>query len=244
MKSHHLLALGAWTLALALASLTASADKPDGDKSPHMKPGRPAAGHEGMREHGGNPDHEGMHHEGMHHEGMGEHGGPGAVEAGSAMPGDGPRPFRGDGFRNALRDLHEEMKAGKLSKDELKAKLAKLHETAGDRGKEHRRELSKRWGAALGTPSARTELEHHARRMAFLNRALVLAESDAKNKTQLAQRITKLTDKENERHVRAMERLQAMSPTPPARASSVEPAVSAPPAPGASAAGEVKGAEK
>jgi len=69
-----------------------------------------------------------------------------------------------------------------------------------------------------------------------------LAETDAKDKPKLSERISKLIDKENARHESAMERLKTMPP-PPAPA---EGAPSAAPAaaPAGSAASDVKGDAK
>ncbi len=142
--------------------------------------------------------------------------------------GKGPEG-RGD-FKRAWRELHDELKSGKLKKDEIKEKLAKLQETSETRAKDHRRALSERWGYALASPAVREELKQHARRVAFLNRAMVLAESEPKDKAKRTERITKLLDKENERHERAMERfkstpapaLSASAAPPPAPATSAE----------------------
>jgi hypothetical protein len=232
MKKHQLLTLGAWTLALSFAAGAALADKPAGDRPPHAKDGKPE-GKPG--DHLGKPDKDGMGPKG-------EHGKPEADGTGG-KPGDGARPHaHGDGFRNAMSELREEMKAGKLTKEELKAKLAALHESAGDRGKAHRQELSKRWGGTLANPSAVEELKHHARRMAFLNRAMLLAQTEVKqDKDKLTDRISKLIDKENARHEQAMARLQA-APAPAAAAAAASAAPAA--APAASAASDEKGAEK
>jgi hypothetical protein len=75
--------------------------------------------------------------------------------------------------------------------------------------------------------------------MALLNRAMVLAETEAKDKDQLTDRISKLIDKENERHERAMERLKAM-PAPAPSAAASAPA----PAPAPAAADSAQGAAK
>jgi hypothetical protein len=76
----------------------------------------------------------------------------------------------------------------------------------------------------------RTELTHHARRIAFLNRALFVAQTDAKvkDRDKLVTRIEKLLEKEHERHDRAMARLKS-TPLPPgsARGPAATPASSA-----------------
>lgn len=237
MKYRYFFALGACSLALTLLPLAAQADPPPAGAD---KPGKPG-GKPGGRKPGdlfGKPSASAEAHSDKAHDGnKGEHGKPGADDD---KPGEGPKlGFRGDRFRGGLRQLHEEMKAGKLTKDQLKEKLAKLRESAGERGKQHRQELSRRWGNTLNLPSAREELKNHARRLAFLERAMVIAESEAKDKDKLTARISKLIDKENERHTRAMERFASAPPAASgAPSSSATPAVAPPPA--ASAEGAAK----
>lgn len=139
---------------------------------------------------------------------------------------------------HAMRELFAEMKAGKLKKGELKERLGELKEHRDERMKEHREELKTRFGAALGAPAAREELEHHARRMAKLNRAMVLTETEVtKDRDKLKERIQKLIDKENARHEAALEKLKAAQP---AAAAAAPAAPATPPAPVAIE----KGAEK
>jgi hypothetical protein len=241
MKHHHILALSTCALALALAPASARADKPPGAPDakagkPDGKPARPSEIFGKPEGKPGEPGKAGEHPGKPDGDNKGEHGKPG--EPGKQDEGK-PDGRRGDGFRGALRELHDELKAGKIKKEDLKDKLAKLRDTAGERGKQHRQELNKRWGGALAQPSALEELKHHARRMAWLNRAMVVAETGAadKDRPKLTERISKLIDKENDRHERAMERLKSMPATPGASA-----APSAAPAP--SAAGDSKGEAK
>lgn len=239
MKHHHFLALGACAVALTVLPLAAQADPPpaaaDKPGKPDGKPGRKPGDLFGKP----SASAEGHSHKG-HDGNKGEHGKPGEAgkpdEAGKA--GEGGKPGR-PGFRGGMRQLREDLKAGKVKKEELKDKLAKLRENAGERSKEHRHELGKRWGSALAVPAAREELKLHARRMAFLNRALVLAQTEAKDKDKdkLLERIGKLIDKEDERHERAMERFKSM-PTP--GASAAAPAAPAAPTPAGSAEGAAK----
>jgi hypothetical protein len=71
--------------------------------------------------------------------------------------------------------------------------------------------------------------------MAFLNRALVLAQADTKlDKPKTTDRISKLIDKENARHDQAMARIE----------SSPAAATPAPTAPAGSAASEASGGSK
>lgn len=130
--------------------------------------------------------------------------------------------------RGALRALIDDLKQGKVKKAELKDHLAKLRATMGERRKHHQSELKARWGATLAMPAVREELQHHARRMARLNRAMLLAQTElTKDKDKVVERIDKLIDKEQTRHERAMERFKSMPSTP---AASAGPAASAAPA--------------
>jgi len=139
---------------------------------------------------------------------------------------------------HGMRELIDELKAGKLKRGDVKERLDKLNEHREDRMKAHREELRERFGATLALPSAHDELEHHARRMAKLVRAMLLCETEVtKDKDKLQDRVQKLIDKENERHEHAMERLKSMPPTPAASAGSAASA-----APAASAA--VKAGDK
>jgi hypothetical protein len=177
--------------------------------------------------------------------------------------GDGPLGDRGEHaghrhgrFRSGLHLLFADFKDGKIKKEELKDKLAKLRETASQRRHEHRQALKNRWGTALTLPPVREELRHHARRMAFLNRALFLAQTEVapKDKAKLVERIEKLIDKENDRHERAMERFKSMPPAPGAVAAPGSPGApgapgapatpATPAAPAAAAAADAKGASK
>jgi len=131
-------------------------------------------------------------------------------------------------FMSGLAKLRAELREGKLKPAEVKERLAKLKDDAKDRRKAHREALKEKWGDTLAKPNVREELRHHARRMAFLNRALIVAETEKKgaDKDKLVARIEKLIEKENERHDKAMERIKS-GPTTPAAAN---------PTPGASAA--------
>jgi len=77
-----------------------------------------------------------------------------------------------------------------------------------------------------------------------LDRAMLLAETDAKDKPKLSERISKLIDKENARHESAMERLKTMPPPPAPAAGAPSAAPAAAAAPAGSAASDVKGDAK
>lgn len=152
------------------------------------------------------------------------------------------KPPKGDGdpaadkrpARGAWRELMAELKAGKLKKKDIKERLGKLRENTDARRAEHQAEVKARWGNALAQPAARQELENHARRMARLNRAAFLAETEiTKDKDKLIERIQKLTAQEQSRHERAMERFKSLPPL----ASAAPPPV-APPAAASAQAGE------
>jgi hypothetical protein len=159
-----------------------------------------------------------------------DHGREGAGPPGhppGARPPHGHRGFRGLGF---------EFSRGKMTKPELEKRIAEMRDNRAERRKERREALRQRWGAALAHPAVREELRHHARREAFLSRALFLAQTQAapKDKERLVARIEKLIEKEDARHARAMERLKSMPPPPASAAAAAAPGASA--APAASAA--------
>jgi hypothetical protein len=130
----------------------------------------------------------------------------------------GPGAGHGPGH-HGMRELLEDLKTGKLKKGEIKERLSALHDRREERMKEHREELKARFGASLAMPAAHEELEHHARRMAKLDRAMLLTETEVtKDKDKLKDRIQKLIAKENERHEAAMARLKSMPTTPAASA--------------------------
>jgi hypothetical protein len=233
------LALRALGLATALSIGTAFAgDGPAG--SPSAARGKPPAG-EGRHDHGdhGKPGHA-KHDHGAEPRGKDVDKGADKVQGPDKDKGPdkdrGPDKARHGHGPRGLHELWTELKAGKLKKDELKERLSQLRERREERATEHRQELKARFGAVLAAPAARAELEHHARRMAKLNRAMVLAETEVtKDKDKLKERIQKLIDKENARHQQAMDRFR---PGTPDAASAAAPAV-----PPAAVAAE-KGAEK
>lgn len=249
MRKHRLLrwsVLCAATLLVQAASAKAPPGAGDGKPGnppgkagePPGKPGEPPAKGKADAEHG-KPD--------------GAKGAPGDGDAAHGKDHDKGDKDKGDDHgkaeghgRGALRELLAELKAGKLKKADVQARLAKLREDRGEREKDHREELKQRWGAALAMPAVREELEHHARRMAKLNRAMVLADTEVtKDKDKLKERISKLVDQENTRHERAMERFKTMpaapgaaasaAATPPAAPSAAASAAATPPAAAASA---------
>jgi hypothetical protein len=224
------LALRALALATALSIGSAYAgdgpagSAPAGKGKPPPGDARAAKGEHGKPGEPGKPDHEKHDHADADKAADKDKG----SDKERGPDKDKARDGRGPG-RHGMRDLLAELKSGKLSKGDLKDRLTELRDHREERAKAHREELKARHGAALAMPAAREELEHHARRMARLNRAMVLAETEVvKDKDKLKERIQKLLDKENARHQAAMERFKVGAPAGSAAASA---APEAPPAP-------------
>jgi colicin import membrane protein len=145
--------------------------------------------------------------------------------------GMGPDGARGHGH-GGFRALSHEFAKGSITKAELKDRVATMRKDRNERRHEHRVDLKSRWGATLANPACREELRHHARREAFLDRALFVAQTEVttKDKDKLVERIQKLIDKEEERHTKAMERLKSMPAPAPTAATPAAPAAPAAPA--------------
>jgi hypothetical protein len=130
---------------------------------------------------------------------------------GAGPPGHahGPRGFRG---------LGGEFAKGSITRAELKERVAAMQKDRGERRHDHRVDLKTRYGATLANPACREELRHHARREAFLDRALFVAQTEVttKDKDKLIERIQKLIEKEDARHAKAMERLKSTPAAAPA----------------------------
>jgi hypothetical protein len=167
------------------------------------------------------------------------HGAPGAGPSGHPPGAHPPHGHRG------FRRLGHEFARGTITKAELEKRVAEMRASKAERKREHGEGLRHRWGMALAHPAVREELRHHARREAFLDRALFLAQTQVapKDRDKLVERIEKLIEKEEQRHMRAMERLKSM-PLPPASAAAaasgaaVAPGASAAPTPSAASSGK------
>ena len=176
---------------------------PPGQRGPDGMPGKPG---DGMR---GKPGH-----------GMKAGDMPGRSDGKSddlGKPMNEPRGMAAPhARRSAMRALREGIKDGSIKKDELKARLQQLRESEQQRRKEHQQMVKQRWGKALSLAPAKEELRLHAKRSALLDRALVVAQTEAKptDQAKLAQRIEMLIDKENARHERTMMRLSSMGSAP------------------------------
>jgi len=227
MKNHHLFIISLVMLMGAPALALADDKPPAANRKSETKPGKPQK--EGM------PGHEGMPSTLDGARGHQEMRDAGTLPSMRDEPRDGGVPGR-QAYQNGIRELYQDLKNGKLKKDQLQAKLTQLHDTLDERRKAHREDIGKRWGATLEKPAARNELKVHARRTAFLERALVLTQSDGKlDKDKTIDRISKLIDKENARHEKAMTRIQSV----PADAVTAAPSTSAP-----SEASEASGGSK
>jgi hypothetical protein len=132
---------------------------------------------------------------------------PGAAVPGAATPG-APDALGKPGMRphSELRELRDELKQGKLKKPDLDARLSKLRETNKERRDNHRASLKARWGDKLARPDTQNELALHEKRMAKLNRLLLLAQTErtGKDVDKLSERIEKLIDLETARHEKRM----------------------------------------
>ena len=131
-------------------------------------------------------------------------------------------PHYASGYLAIGEDFYE----GRSSKTELAARVAEMHRNRSARRKDHLDGLKDRWGArVLNHPNCREELRIHARRQAYLARALFLAHTDpsVKERPRLVERVQEIIDKEELRHSKAMEGFgsaltTAPSPSPPASA--------------------------
>jgi hypothetical protein len=126
-------------------------------------------------------------------------------------------------FRHsAVGALVKQLRAGEITRAEFDAKFKELKANAKQRRKARLAEVRERFDATVlrGAP-VKEEFRQHARRMAFLNRAQVVAQTELtgdKQKKTLA-RIDKLIELEDQRHEKAMERLKGGdTPTPPGSA--------------------------
>lgn len=142
----------------------------------------------------------------------------------SASVNGGPRHFRPDngGPRNWQSDLADSFRLHRPTQEQMRAAIAAAHATAQARRQAHMAEARQRYGAlASSNREVFVELRVHARRMAFLNRAKLVATTeleDPKRSTVLA-RIEKLTAAEQARHLGRMDALKAnAAPAPSAGA--------------------------
>ena len=134
-------------------------------------------------------------------------------------------------LRSAQDDMAEQFRKHRPNGPELQAKLAELRATGGARRAAHVAELRVRFGAAaLHDKALVGELRAHARRVAFLNRAKLVAttELDEPKRTAALARIDKLMAREQQRHERRVEKLKAMPPQPGPSGAPAAPSAAAP----------------
>lgn len=224
MKRHAALVL---LLLLPTVSDPAGAEPPGSARAPR---GGPPDGPGGPGGPGGRRD--------AFREMFGRPGPSASAHPGHPHPGHSGGPHMGHGrfHRSEVAELVNALRAGELTRAEFEAKFKELRKTAKERRKARLAEVRERFDAAVlrGAP-VREEFRHHARRMAFLNRAQVVAKTELtgdKQKKTLA-RIDKLIELENQRHEKALARLKGGdTPTLPGSAiaaASASPAASAAP---------------
>jgi TolA-binding protein len=111
-------------------------------------------------------------------------------------------------YRSRIEKLHDELSAGKITREQFKDELTKLHATFAERAQDEGNEVKKRWGALVRRADVYDELKNHARRIAYLDRAVVVVEQDVSEppRAQLMTRIKDLREQENARHEAAMKR--------------------------------------
>jgi len=168
----------------------------------------------------------------------------------SGFPGAGPSGFP-SGFgpgrpapsgwppRSWPAELAEQFRKHRPNQEEARRAIAEARATAHARRDAHIAELKQRYAAgALGSQEGLGELRVHARRMAFLNRAKMVAttELDEPKRTTTLARIDKLLAAEQVRHHKRMEALRTPNTAPSGAPSAVASGAPAPAAPVAPAA--------
>lgn len=146
----------------------------------------------------------------------GAKGAPGVEPTAEGKPTADGKP--GARPHSELRALRDELKAGKLKKADLEGSLSKLRASNKERRDNHRAALKARWGEHLAKPDAQNELMVHERRMAKLNRLLLLAQTErtGKDSEKLSERIEKLVDLETARHEKRMAQITSTAAAAPA----------------------------
>jgi hypothetical protein len=146
-------------------------------------------------------------------------GAKGAPGLDPATAGDGKPGMRP---HSELRGLRDELKAGKLKKADLETRLSKLRDNNKERRDNHRAALKARWGEHLAKADAQNELSVHERRMAKLNRLLLLAQTErtGKEAEKLTERVEKLIEIETARHEKRMTQITSGAAATPAPAQS------------------------
>jgi hypothetical protein len=155
-------------------------------------------------------------------------GGPGGFAPGRPAPsGSGPP-------RSWQAEVAEQFRKHRPNQEESRMAIASARATAHARRDAHIADLRQRYGAgALANREVLGELRAHARRMAFLNRAKVVAttELDEPKRTTTLTRIDKLIAAEQARHQKRLEAARARAATAPSAAPSAAPVPSGSAAP-------------
>lgn len=123
-----------------------------------------------------------------------------------------PAPSGSAGVRSWQADMAEAFRKHRPNREELKAAMTAAQAGAKGRREARLTEMRQRYGAAaLANREVLAELRVHAKRMAFLNRAKVVAttELDEPKRATVIARIDKLTQREQSRHQERMDALQA-----------------------------------
>jgi hypothetical protein len=119
--------------------------------------------------------------------------------------------------RSGQEELAESFRHHRPKPDEVEAKLRELRATAEVRRDAHRALLRTQFtSATLERQDLRDELAKHARRVAFLNRAKLVATTELDEPTRGAAlaRIDRLTAKEEARHASVIQRVKTVAAAP------------------------------
>lgn len=150
-------------------------------------------------------------------------GPPGLAGSGFMHPGPAPSGSAGD-VRSWQADLAEAFRKHRPNKEELRDAITAAQASAKGRREARLLEMRHRYPAAtLARREVFEELRVHARRMAFLNRAKVVAttELDEPKRTKVIERVDKLMQNEQARHQKRMEALRTAGPGEPGGAPSL-----------------------
>lgn len=145
------------------------------------------------------------------------------------------RPAPSGRSGRSLSELAEAVRRGVVRPDEIRTRLGELAATRSARRDARLAELKARHGAdTLEDPGFREELRIHARRMAFLHRAQIVAAADLAEpkRAQTLARIHALTGKEERRHDARLAALRSRIPKQGVAAASASAAAPATGTPG------------
>jgi hypothetical protein len=127
-------------------------------------------------------------------------------------------------------EMRQKLRDKKFDPEQFKKQVAEWKESREKRREEQRQALIARWGAAVTKPTVADELRLHAKRLARLQRfeELIATEKQGDARTRMLDRVQKMREKEEQRHERAMQRLQNEAAAPAASASGAVPAAATP----------------